>query len=47
MNEQGTIEDRILQLQENKRLIAEGALGRRQGVANKKLTVDDLKSLFA
>jgi len=41
-----TVEERILQLQEKKRLIFDGTVGRDAG-SLKMLTVDDMKSLFA
>lgn len=41
-----TVEERILQLQEKKRLVFDGTVGRDAG-SLKMLTVDDMKSLFA
>lgn len=41
-----TVEERILQLQEKKRLVFDGTIGRDAG-SLKMLTVDDMKSLFA
>jgi len=40
-----TVEERILQLQEKKRLVFDGTIGRDAG-SLKQLTVDDMKSLF-
>lgn len=40
-----TVEERILQLQEKKRLVFDGTIGRDAG-SLKMLTVDDMKSLF-
>jgi DNA repair protein RAD16 len=41
-----TVEERILQLQEKKRLVFDGTIGRDAG-SLKMLTVDDMKALFA
>jgi len=41
-----TVEERILQLQEKKRLVFDGTIGRDAG-SLQKLTVDDMKALFA
>lgn len=41
-----TVEERILQLQEKKRLVFDGTVGRDAG-SLQKLTVDDMRSLFA
>ena len=41
-----TVEERILQLQEKKRLLFDGTVGRDVG-SLQMLTVDDMKSLFA
>lgn len=43
---ENTVEERILQLQEKKRLVFDGTVGRDAG-SLKMLTVDDMKSLFA
>lgn len=42
---ENTVEERILQLQEKKRLVFDGTVGRDAG-SLKMLTVDDMKSLF-
>ena len=42
---EGTVEERVLQLQEKKRLVFDGTVGRDAG-SLKMLTVDDMKSLF-
>ncbi len=42
---ENTVEERILQLQEKKRLIFDGTVGGDAG-ALQKLTVDDMKMLF-
>ncbi|KAL3815259.1 hypothetical protein ACHAXA_002795, partial [Cyclostephanos tholiformis] len=43
---ENTVEERILQLQEKKRLVFDGTVGR-DAASLKMLTVDDMKSLFA
>ena len=43
---EGTVEERVLQLQEKKRLVFNGTVGRDAG-SLKMLTVDDMKALFA
>lgn len=43
---ENTVEERILQLQEKKRLVFDGTVGRDAG-SLKMLTVNDMKSLFA
>jgi len=43
---EGTVEERVLQLQEKKRLVFDGTVGRDAG-SLKMLTVDDMKALFA
>ena len=43
---EGTVEERVLQLQEKKRLVADGVIGRDAG-SLKMLTVSDMMSLFA
>jgi DNA repair protein RAD16 len=43
---EGTVEERVLQLQEKKRLVFDGTVGRDAG-SLKMLNVDDMKSLFA
>ena len=43
---EGTVEERVLQLQEKKRLAFDGTIGRDAG-SLKMLTVDDMKALFA
>lgn len=43
---EGTVEERVLQLQEKKRLVFDGTVGRDAG-SLKLLTVDDMKALFA
>ena len=43
---ENTVVERILQLQEKKRLVFDGTVGRDAG-SLKMLTVDDMKSLFA
>jgi len=43
---EGTVEERVLQLQEKKRLVFDGTVGR-DAASLKMLTVDDMKSLFA
>jgi len=43
---EGTVEERVLQLQEKKRLVFDGTIGRDAG-SLKMLTVDDMVSLFA
>jgi len=42
---EGTVEERVLQLQEKKRLVFDGTVGR-DAASLKMLTVDDMKSLF-
>ena len=42
---EGTVEERVLQLQEKKRLVFDGTVGRDAG-SLKMLTVDDMHSLF-
>jgi DNA repair protein RAD16 len=42
---EGTVEERVLQLQEKKRLVFDGTVGRDAG-SLKMLTVDDMKALF-
>ena len=42
---EGTVEERVLQLQEKKRLVFDGTIGR-DAASLKMLTVDDMKSLF-
>jgi DNA repair protein RAD16 len=42
---ENTVEERILQLQEKKRLVFDGTVGR-DAASLKMLTVDDMKSLF-
>jgi hypothetical protein len=43
---EGPVEERVLQLQEKKRLVFDGTIGRDAG-SLKMLTVDDMVSLFA
>jgi DNA repair protein RAD16 len=43
---EGTVEERVLQLQEKKRLVFDGTVGGDAG-SLKMLTVDDMKALFA
>lgn len=43
---EGTVEERVLQLQEKKQLVFDGTVGRDAG-SLKMLTVDDMKALFA
>ena len=43
---EGTVEERVLQLQDKKRLVFDGTVGRDAG-SLKMLTVDDMKALFA
>ena len=43
---EGTVEERVLQLQDKKRLVFDGTIGRDAG-SLKMLTVDDMVSLFA
>jgi len=43
---ENTVEERILQLQEKKRLVFDGTVGRDAG-SLQMLSVDDMKSLFA
>lgn len=43
---EGTVEERVLQLQEKKRLVFDGTVGR-DAASLKMLTVDDMKALFA
>ena len=43
---EGTVEERVLQLQEKKRLVFDGTVGRDAG-SLKMLTVDDMKALFS
>ena len=42
---EGTVEERVLQLQEKKRLVFDGTVGRDAG-SLKMLTADDMKALF-
>lgn len=42
---EGTVEERVLQLQEKKRLVFDGTVGRDAG-SLKMLAVDDMKSMF-
>lgn len=42
---EGTVEERVLQLQEKKRLVFDGTVGR-DAASLKMLTVDDMKALF-
>jgi len=41
----GTVEERVLQLQEKKRLVFDGTVGR-DAASLKMLTVDDMKAMF-
>lgn len=43
---EGTVEERVLQLQEKKRLVFDGTVGRDAG-SLKMLTGEDMKALFA
>jgi DNA repair protein RAD16 len=43
---EGTVEERVLQLQEKKRLVFDGTVGRDAG-SLKMLTAEDMKALFA
>lgn len=42
---EGTVEERVLQLQEKKRLVFDGTVGR-DAASLKMLTVDDMKAMF-